>query len=236
MGWDESKVHVCHNHLNEIAWGSDIVFKDVVKHDNKGNIIIGWQGSTTHEVDFKEALPALKRILDEYPNVKIRLFGDVPKSLRDAIHWSRFEWTGGVPYEQYPKKLVFCNFDIGIAPLTDSKFNQCKSNIKWLEYSAIKIPTVASDVYPYAKAIEQCSTGFLCKTEEEWYRSLKLLIDDKELRTQMGEEAHKVVWAKWSAAAHSSTWERVFTSLVPEKVSELPLSAPDSVFLESAGT
>jgi glycosyltransferase involved in cell wall biosynthesis len=219
MEWSTSdKIALCQNHLHEVAWGPDHLLNNPSRHENGGNVIIGWQGSTTHEVDFKECLPALKRILDENSNVRLRLFGDVPKSLRDTIDYNRFEWTGGVPYEMYPRKLVFCNFDIGLAPVTPSNFNICKSNIKWLEYAGAKIPTIASRVYPYEQAIRNGETGFLASNEEEWYQHLSLLIRAADLRKQIGEAAHAEAWEKWSASTHARSWEQVFTSLVPESV------------------
>lgn len=217
MGWTEGSVHLCHNHLNDIAWGPSVLDSITKLHENNGRIVLGWQGSTTHDVDFKEALPAIKRVTDENPNVILRLFGDVPRSIRGVISNDKFEWTGGVPYEQYPVKLKYCNFDIGLAPVTPSTFNICKSNIKWLEYSAIKIPTCASRVYPYEQSIKHGETGFLAKDTNEWYENLSLLVRDAQLRKKVGEAAHAVVWEKWSSPIHAPSWDRTFKSLLVEQ-------------------
>jgi glycosyltransferase involved in cell wall biosynthesis len=40
-------------------------------------------------------------------------------------------------------------FDVGLAPLIDTIFNRGKSNIKQLEYAALGLPTIASDLPPY---------------------------------------------------------------------------------------
>lgn len=219
MNWsiERNKIFVCHNHLHDVCWGEEAITGGPL-YENGDNVIIGWQGSTTHEVDFKEALPALKHILDIRPNVKLRLFGDVPQTFRNVIPAERFEWTAGVPYEMYPKKLRFVNFDIGLAPITPSVFNICKSNIKWLEYSVMRVPTVASKVYPYERSIRHGETGFVCSKEEEWIRYLLALVDNPSLRKNMGESAYNDVWTNWSSSVHSLTWAEAFKSLVGEKV------------------
>ena len=40
-------------------------------------------------------------------------------------------------------------WDVGVTPLVDTYFNQVKSNIKLLDYAALGLPIVASDVEPY---------------------------------------------------------------------------------------
>lgn len=208
-------IHVCPNHLHEVAWGPEIVnLSPKEKHDNGGQIIIGWQGSTTHDTDFKVALPALKRIITENANVQIRLFGDVPRSIQNEIPGDRFQFTSGVPYEMYPRKLAYCNFDIGIAPLTDSNLNRSKSNIKWMEYGAVQVPCVASKVYPYEKTINQGIDGYLASNDQEWYDALNALITDPHHRRAMGGAAYDAVWSKWSAKQHAHKWADLFTQLV----------------------
>jgi glycosyltransferase involved in cell wall biosynthesis len=219
MRWaNQDKMMVAHNHLHDVCWGPDIVEKDqkgqpLRKYNNKQNIIIGWQGSRTHERDFSVAIPAIQRVLEDRQRVKLRLFGDVPTTVKEAINALRFDWTGGVPYEMYPRKLAYSNFDIGIAPVEDNAFNVCKSNIKWMEYAAVRVPCVASNVYPYAQSITHGENGFLASTEEDWYSSLIKLVDDEEERRRIGNAAYKTAWQDWSSSTRAQTWDQVFTSL-----------------------
>jgi hypothetical protein len=41
--------------------------------------------------------------------------------------------------------------DLLIAPLVDNPFNRCKSNIKWLEFSALGIPMAGQNICTYNK-------------------------------------------------------------------------------------
>lgn len=197
-GIPASKVTVALNHLHPNIWGDDAL--GTQQWDNGSHIIIGWQGSGTHNADFTAAIPALQRVLNTFPQVTLRLFGYVPDSIRGRIPPKRFEWLKGVPFEQYPRNLKFANFDIGIAPLIDNRFNRAKSNIKFLEYSALGLPTVASNLTPYASTIKHGETGFIATTPDDWFKALTALITDPALRRRIGQTAHERVWADWGPA------------------------------------
>lgn len=227
------RIHVGLNHLHQNVWGPDALV--VPTSDNGRRTVIGWQGSSTHNVDFTVVIPALERICADFPNVWFRFFGYVPLALKGKIPPSRFEFLKGVPFLQYPRNLKFANYDIGIAPLIESKFNRAKSNIKWLEYSTLRVPCVASPVHPYGTSIEHGKTGFLASTTNEWYDALAALILDFDLRARIGNAAHDHVWQAWSTT-RAKTWQDLFTKflgapcghdsvrVLPES-SELPIDA-----------
>jgi glycosyltransferase involved in cell wall biosynthesis len=66
--------------------------------------------------------------------------------------------------------------------------------LRWLEYSALKTPTVASNIAEANRTIEDGKTGLLVpNTTEAWVEALGKLIEDKKLRIKMGENAYKEV-------------------------------------------
>jgi glycosyltransferase involved in cell wall biosynthesis len=140
-------------------------------------------------------------------------------SFKGHIPEDRFQWSKGVEFDRYPSTLAFMHFDIGLAPVTSARFNQAKSNLKWLEYSSIGVPTVASKVYPYEKSIEHGVTGYVCETEADWYQALTTLVNDAALRQRIGAQAKAHVWAHWGTSrAHS--WATLFTKLLRERHGE----------------
>ena len=81
-------------------------------------------------------------------------------------------------------------FDIGIAPLERNTFNLHKSDIKFLDYSALKIATIASNVEAYAKTIVDHETGLLVDNKSAaWFDALSELISSKEMRSQLSDNA-----------------------------------------------
>lgn len=204
---------VAYNHLHEQVWGEEAL-AGVEKFDNAGRVILGWQGSSTHDHDFAVAVPALRRILDDFPQTMLRFFGDVPRSIKGTIPLDRFEFAKGVPFEQYPRNLARSNFDIGLAPLAETRFNKSKSNVKVLDYAAVSVPCVASPLPAYKSTITHGSTGMLASTEDEWYDSLATLILGPRTRRQMGKDAHTMAWTHWGPEAQASTWIDLFDKLL----------------------
>lgn len=85
--------------------------------------------------------------------------------------------------------------DILLAPLADNKFNNMKSNLKQIEASTRKIPVICSDVIPYnVDGInnENCILIKESKNQDrKWYKRIKKLILDKELRIKLGNNLHR---------------------------------------------
>jgi len=75
-------------------------------------------------------------------------FGMCPEELRPFVK----EFHPFVPFEQYPAKLASLNLDLAVAPLEVNRFNECKSNLRLLEYGILGWPVVCSDVLPYRGA------------------------------------------------------------------------------------
>jgi glycosyltransferase involved in cell wall biosynthesis len=147
---------------------------------------IGWHGGFSHNADLRILETVFPVIRKEFPDAHFVFFGNAPSlNIPDA------EYVGPVPYAAFPAALASLRLDIGVAPLRDTPFNRCKSNLKWLEYSALGIPAVVSDVLPYSRSIEHGVNGFLVKTPEDWVRELGRLIRDPALRRAVGRRARE---------------------------------------------
>ena len=160
--------------------------KDTV---NRPQIVIGWAGGPTHARDFSEARGALQQVMGANQNVVFKSVGWNPSQVLDIPVRRHFheEWVNPTP-NYYP---LLDDFDIGIAPLLPSRFNDCKSELKAMEYGAKGIPVVASKFGPYERYIKHGETGFLAKKHSDWVKYLNILVNDPELRRGMGEAARQ---------------------------------------------
>lgn len=173
-----------------------------IKKEKKERITILHAGSSTHWKDLTEGgfVGGLKRILKEYDNVDFVTIGNwIPEWV--TIAGPRYKQINGKPdvYE-YIDKLwpEMCALtDIVVVPLAYDEATICKSGIKYLEFSAGKVPGVYSDIRQYKELIEP-GRGFLARTEDEWYQALKKLIDSEELRREVGENAYQYVKDNWT--------------------------------------
>jgi glycosyltransferase involved in cell wall biosynthesis len=153
--------------------------------------IVYGSGTNTHNVDFKEASIAILHVLKSFPNVRFRLIGTLDLSEEYVQHESQIERIPFCPYEEYLSYLAEC--DINIAPLEDYIFNDVKSNIKFIEASVLRIPSICSPRSAFCQAITHGVNGFLCDTQDEWINGLTLLVTDVELRNQIGSAAYASV-------------------------------------------
>jgi len=151
-------------------------------------VVIGYMGSRGHQQDFSIVTADLVRILKKYPHVRFEMFGtiSVPDELaafggRVCHHKVNSNYAG------FLRKLNELNWDIGLAPLENNVFNQCKANTKFVEYTACGIVTVASDVDVYSSCVAD-GRGALCG-DGEWYESLSALISESEIISVMSSAA-----------------------------------------------
>jgi len=168
----------------------------VRNHAEDGVIrIVYGSGTNTHNEDFEQAADAILRIMQRYPQVRFRLIGmlDLPPSYDAVRH--RIERIEFCNYQEYLQHLADC--DINIAPLEPGQFNDAKSNIKFLEASSVKLPSVCSPREAFKTAIRHGVDGLLCETTEEWEHALASLVDDPQMRRNIGATAYSTIVARY---------------------------------------
>ena len=152
---------------------------------------VGWAGSSSTVNELPEAVRALNRIA-EYPRpggVVVRLIGiGHEHAMSIGLRGRRIGALGWVKDHGAYLQAVSA-IDIWVAPYRDIPFNRAKFATKFLEASILGIPLIASDVEPYRRVIRHGENGFLVKREHEWGRLLKQLVDDPDLRQQIGMNA-----------------------------------------------
>ncbi len=149
-------------------------------------VVVGWAGSASRWRDLSIVKEVGKQLLDKYPNVELLVASGDDSNMIFPPH-PRIGRLQGVKIEQYAYSLT--QFDIGLAPVVDSRFNQAKSDLKFLEYSMLGIPTVASHVESYVHSIVNGENGFLAKNDKDWLKYLQRLIEQPELRAEIGAAA-----------------------------------------------
>ena len=204
-------------------------FPKVYPNENK-KIRIGWVGSMTHYDDLKVASYGIGKILEEYKDkVEFVMMGwdgilryiDTNKNLipiSDSLDGIPREFNKFVDVHNYYQALVDLKLDIALAPLADNEFNQSgKSPIKWLEYSAAKIPTIVSRVSAYSNYVINGETGLIAKREANWYYKIKLLIENVDLRKKIAEQAYNEVKNKYSLSMNIHQWANLYKKSIVDK-------------------
>jgi glycosyltransferase involved in cell wall biosynthesis len=178
-----------------------------------GNKRIFWQGSATHEEDWIECIEAIDAVMQERDNVILTILGYLPSLVQARLglpHWQgRVEYLGFNDSETYFNLIKHIRADVGIAPLQLTPFNQAKSPIKWIEYSMMGIPTVASDVEPYNLIMESSKSGLLVRRHEEWKSAIDLCFDNKDEAKNFVKTGREIVNEKFDISKMAASWEAV---------------------------
>lgn len=173
------------------AW----LFKNYIDFDDKrwdvpkiehDKIIIGWMGGNSHEKDLRIIENVIDEILSRY-DVQFQFVTFCPDWLKKKN--IRYIPTAGSMDSYTP---MIAQFDIGIIPLIDNEFNRAKTDLKYLEYSRLKVPTIASksNVYP----IQNNVNGLTVRNKtDDWVKAISTLIEDETLRIKLANNAYDYV-------------------------------------------
>ncbi|MDC7691970.1 glycosyltransferase [Vogesella indigofera] len=130
-------IRVVPNRLSRECWGNVSSQRNVGPKPR-----VGWVGAQQHQGDLELLEDVIKATWHEVDWI---FMGMWPQGLDEYIA----EKHEPVSFDQYPAKMASLNLDIAVAPLESLPFNEAKSNLRLLEYGAMRWPVVCSDVYPY---------------------------------------------------------------------------------------
>ena len=167
----------------------DLDIWDKLKNNiHKSYLNIGWEGGSAHNKDLELLIKPITYIHNKYKKVRFTFIGgEIPNKLTKLERVKHIKkW---IPINKYPAYKAKQGFDIELAPLRDTLFNRGKSNLRWLEASALKVPTIASNVEPY-KCIKSGVTGLIAHTQEEWTTHIEALIAQPGYRKDLGNNAY----------------------------------------------
>lgn len=175
VGDTAREVHVVPNRLSPDVWSTDI--QTVPTRRPNGAVRVLYMGSATHADDIEIVRSVFDGRRTRYGST-IEL--DVVGVLDDDDAWfTRLDVPRGErSYDRFSTWLRrrHRRWDIGIAPLTKTPFNDAKSDLKFLEYTALGLPTVASADSPYAGADERGAV-LVENDPEAWFAAIEEFAD-----------------------------------------------------------
>lgn len=136
---------------------------------------IGWAGGTAHTGDLLLIAEVVAATANEADWV---FMGMCPDALRPYVK----EFHPFTSFDQYPQRLAALDLDIAVAPLEQIPFNRGKSNLRLLEYGALGIPVVCTDIDPYRDS-PACKVANLAPS---WIEALRARIHDPDAAAREG--------------------------------------------------
>ena len=186
---------------------------------NAGAVTLGWIGNgINYKQDLFMLLGPLRNLGKKY-KIKLILIGalgdrDIYRNFRNLgdIEVTIIDW---LPWKNpYSVPEAIAQFDIGLYPLLDRKYNKYKCSFKGLEYLAMEVPVVASPVGENRIVFEANTDALLPSNEGEWEESIARLIEDEALRSRLGKNGRKKIEERYSTEICARQLLNVFKNVL----------------------
>ena len=182
---------------------------------NPADIRIVYAGTMSHREDLELLGRAIRKLSPEYRD---RIHLDVV-GVADGAPGADWFHTIPVPPEiarSYPRFVEWIRarncWHWGVAPLLDTSFNRSKSALKFLEYAALGVPSICSDMPVYRDAVRHEETGLLIANDPDSWRDALERAADAHLWERLRQACPAVVSAN-TIAANAETIKSVWLSL-----------------------
>lgn len=205
--FDEKKTVIIPNYYVNSVF--DI--KDDIKRD--GPLKLGYYGTLTHSKDLFLIKNVILKLKEKY-DFDFEVIGGFNESDNVDEDWFK-------SVELPPNNMDFENFmhwlsdrvdwDIALVPLENSPFNQCKSELKFIELAILAIPGVYSDMCVYNSVVSDGVDGFLAKNDDEWLLKIEKLILNKDLRHQIRQNALNNVLENYNIEDRILLWDEILS-------------------------
>ncbi|QLG11517.1 glycosyltransferase family 4 protein [Deinococcus sp. D7000] len=168
-------------------------------------LVVGWIGtaSTFH----RYLLPVLPGLIQttKAGGAEFRVIAS-----SDVRH--KVEELGGhfIQWDLATEVSELQEFDIGLMPLHDDNYVRGKCAFKLIQYGAIGIPSIGTDIGANKEVIVNGISGFLTSTVQEMQHRLTELIETEHIRRTMGQAARKIIEEKFSLRSQIPVMEQVF--------------------------
>lgn len=185
-------------------------------------IRIGWAGGVSHQEDLDFISPIITEIVNSRDDIKFVYTGGggwnngMPNSMMrfnedqfPDIPYSKKEYNAGSRIELWPDRLNSMQLDVALAPLDENEFSVCKTHIKYFEYAINHWPGVYQE-FLYKDVVRHGETGFLATTSAEWSHYINILLNDPQLRKEMGERAYRDVKNNYTFDRNKGVWREAY--------------------------
>ena len=200
--------------LNELSSATFISSSvDLDRFVNVGNdnatLTLGWTG-TFSTMQYLYLIQDVLKEISVKRRVKLVVISNSNFQL-NGVDVENLSWADSTEIRDLSR------IDIGLYPLANDEWVMGKSGLKAIQYMALGIPTVASNLGTTPKIIKDKVSGMLCDSQDDWKKALLMLIDDSELRSKIGREGRNTVEKHYSTRAITNEYLQILNKLKNEE-------------------
>lgn len=164
------------------------------EYEKNAIVNIGWigdHGSIHYMESYRDVWEELGK---RYKNVMLTIICDTFIKT-EYIKLNRVQWKYDTEVEEL-KKL-----DIGVMPLFNDLWSMGKCGYKIIQYMGVGIASVCTPVGINMDVVKDGVNGFWADTKKDWVEKLSILIENPDLRINMGKEGRKMVLEAYTVQA-----------------------------------
>jgi len=211
----QPRVTVVPNGLDERIW----LARPQTPRRGFGPVRILYMGTATHASDFAIIAPALERLKRTFPHhVEITIIGVTSEgSLPEGVGRAHPSANGSNSYPGFVNWITAqAPWDVGLAPLDDTRFNRAKSTIKTHDYAALGLAVLASDMKVYQGSLADGPGGMLVANDpQSWFAALSLMVRDPDRRARLAVGARQALLESGTLAAQAEQRRTAWASVSP---------------------
>lgn len=193
------------------------------KPNTTGKFRIGLVGSVTTNDDYIHIKDQLKK-LSERDDCTIVIMGLkmsngklITESFKeDAEFWmslKNVEWHPTCHVTEYMGLVANLALDLAIIPRKEHYFNQCKSNLKFLEMSLLEIPVLAQAFSDGTSPYQGVDEPYMTLTANDWYDNIIKIKDNYEEYKEKAKKAKAYVLENYNIINEAPKWAKKIENL-----------------------
>lgn len=180
----------------------DTTHRHLPAAEDSNPLIVGWTGSHSTLKYLKIIAPAIAELQQLYA-FQFLVIADQKPEL-NLPNWKFLPWNKKTEIEDLNQ------IDIGVMPLEQDEWAKGKCGFKALQFMALEKPVLVSPIGVNIDIVENGVSGYHCIQITDWKESLIRLIQDQNLRKQMGQAGRQVVINRYSVTSNQENFLGLF--------------------------
>lgn len=177
-------------HDHRLRFENHILFPGSPPSPAGKEIVIGWGGSVGHTEDLRWIAPVILDLCRQRNDIRFSFMGDRGQfhEVFGSAQNERFQYHAPGSLEDYFEFLE--TLDIGLAPLLESPFNVCRSDVKFIEYASRGVLPLLSDAAPYRVHAKSGENAILFRDPEQMKSIIIELLEDRDMLQRIRQTAY----------------------------------------------
>jgi len=182
------------------------IHKPVMKNESSDIPIIGWTGSYS-TAPYLDIVRLYLQKIQKTHQFFFHVICDIDPKFDELSGYKFIKWNKETEIKDLSQ------FDIGIMPVPEIPWAKGKVGFKAIQYGALGIPSVVSNVGSGPDVVQDGITGYVVQNNaDEWCMYLKKLIINRELREKLGKAASTRILERYSTDAQSRNYIKLFSN------------------------